>query len=70
MEKTKLKTSPLSLRKETLRRLQDSELRGVAGVARVRIPIGFAEDTTPIGSYDDLPRRSEHRPRVYFDSGR
>jgi hypothetical protein len=48
-------TSPLALRKETLRRLDDLELQGVAGAARVRIPVGFAEDTIPIYSYEDLP---------------
>jgi hypothetical protein len=52
--KTK-KTSALALRKETLWRLEDSKLQGVAGAARLWPPIGFADDTTPIYSYEDLP---------------
>ena len=48
--KTKQKL-PLTLRTETLRRLEGSQLQGVAGGARIRIPVGFADDTTPI--YDD-----------------
>ena len=55
MEKKTRKTSLLALRKETLRQLEDSVLQGVAGGARVRIPIGLAEDTTPIYSFEDLP---------------
>jgi hypothetical protein len=53
--KAKQKTSSLALRKETLRRLKDSELRRVAGGSRIRIPIGYAEDTTPLYSYEDQP---------------
>jgi hypothetical protein len=37
----------LRLGKETLRRL-DSPLRAVAGGGRLRVPGGFAADTTPI----------------------
>jgi hypothetical protein len=48
-------TSPLALRKETLRRLDDSQLQGVAGAGRIRVPVGFAEDTTPIYDYVDEP---------------
>jgi hypothetical protein len=52
MEKKQLKTiqmaSVLALRKETLRRLADRELRGVAGGGRLRVPGGFYDDTTPI----------------------
>jgi len=53
MEKKQLnqKPSPLTLRKETLRRLADSVLLVAAG-ARGRIPVGFADDTTPI--YSDV----------------
>ena len=47
----KQKTASLRLQAETLRRLDDSELPGVAGGARIRIPVGYADDTTPI--YDD-----------------
>lgn len=43
------RTSSLALRRETLRRLADSELQGVAGEGgRLRVPGGFADDTTPI----------------------
>jgi len=39
----------LALRKETLRRLGTSDLQEVAGGAsRIRIPIGYGDDTTPI----------------------
>lgn len=52
MEKKQAKkTSTLSLRTETLRRLDDARLPGVAGGGRIRIPVGFEDDTTPI--YDD-----------------
>ena len=48
----KQKTASLRLRTETLRRLDDVALLGlVGGGGRLRIPIGFANDTTPI--YDD-----------------
>jgi hypothetical protein len=49
--KTKKKTSSLALRKETLRWLGTSELQGVAGAAKIWVPIGFGDDTTPIYSY-------------------
>jgi hypothetical protein len=52
--KTKQNTGALVLRKEILRRLEESELQGVAGAARVWRP-GYAEDTTPIYIYDDQP---------------
>ena len=48
-------TSPFSLRKETLRRLVDSELQRVAGGARAYKPVGFADDTTPIYSEVEEP---------------
>ena len=52
MEKKQLKanqkTSLLALHKETLRQLKKSELQQVAGGTRIRIPIGFGADTTPI----------------------
>lgn len=47
----KQKTASLRLRTEPLHRLKHSELLGVVGGSRVRIPLGFAADTTPI--YDD-----------------
>ncbi|MFL6260014.1 MAG: hypothetical protein ACJ76Y_09905 [Thermoanaerobaculia bacterium] len=58
MEKNQLKTkksSRFAFHKETLRRLEDSELQGVAGAARTYKPVGFAEDTTPIYDYVDEP---------------
>jgi hypothetical protein len=57
MEKRQLKTKPSTrsrtLCTETLRRLESSEFQGVAGGGRIRIPVGFAEDTTPIYSHED-----------------
>jgi hypothetical protein len=58
MEKKRLKpkkTSGLTVHKETLRQLEAPELRGVAGAARIHIPIGFADDTTPIYDSEELP---------------
>jgi hypothetical protein len=45
--------NPLPLHREDLRVLAGSELRGAVGGSRVRIPVGFAGDTTPL--YDDAP---------------
>jgi hypothetical protein len=42
------KTTPLSLRRETLRRLDDGQLQGVAGGGRLRVPVGFADNTEPV----------------------
>jgi len=55
MEKKQQKASPLALHKETLRRLEDSELRGAVGEARGWKPVGFDDDTTPIYSYEEVP---------------
>ena len=58
MEKKQPKTkqaSPLVLRKETLRRLEDSELREAAGGARAWKPLGFGDDTAPIYSEVEEP---------------
>jgi len=52
---TKQKTSALALRKETLRQLKKSELQRVAGGTRIRIPIGFDGDTTPIFGEMEAP---------------
>jgi hypothetical protein len=52
---TRKQSSPLALHKETLRRLADSELRGAAGGARIRVPVGFDDDTEPIFVYEDEP---------------
>jgi hypothetical protein len=55
MEKKTSKASQkttLGLRKETLRQLDDSQMQAVAGALRIRIPVGFAPDTTPI--YEDV----------------
>jgi hypothetical protein len=46
-------TGSLVLRRETLRRLDASDLERVAGGGRIRIPIGWADDTTPIYSWVD-----------------
>ena len=46
------KASFLALHKETLRLLGTSDLRDVAGGARIHIPIGYADDTTPIYADD------------------
>ncbi len=45
------KATSLTLRTETLRQLDDSHLKEVAGGGRLRVPVGFADDTTPL--YDD-----------------
>ena len=42
------KTASLGLKRETLRRLDDSQMQAVAGGGRLRVPIGYADDTTPI----------------------
>ena len=53
MEKKQAKkASTLTLRTETLRRLDDAHLPRVAGGARLRVPGGFADDTSPL-YYDD-----------------
>jgi len=54
-KKTKQKVTLLALRKETLRRLEDSELRGAVGAARMWKPVGFDDDTTPIYSEVEEP---------------
>jgi hypothetical protein len=59
MKKAK-KARSLTLHKETLRRLGSSELQGVAGMGRIRIPVGYAADTTPV--YDDLDTTSDTCP--------
>jgi hypothetical protein len=50
-KQTQQQTPTLSLRRETLRRLDDESLQGAAGGGRLRVPVGFADDTTPL--YDD-----------------
>ncbi|MFL6234432.1 MAG: hypothetical protein ACJ76N_14970 [Thermoanaerobaculia bacterium] len=58
MKKNELKTKHTSLPalcKETLRQLDNSELQGVAGAGRIRVPVGFNEDTTPVYDYVDEP---------------
>ena len=47
----KQKMASRRLRAEPFRRLDDSALQAVNGGARVTVPTGFADDTTPI--YDD-----------------
>jgi hypothetical protein len=53
MQKKQKKTGALALHRETLRLLGSSELQGVAGGARIHIPVGYADDTTPVYSYVD-----------------
>ena len=57
MKKKELKTkqTSLALRKETLGRLENSELRGAVGAVRMWRPVGFAGDTTPIYDWVDEP---------------
>jgi hypothetical protein len=45
------KSTSLRLQTETLRRLDDARLQGAAGGGRLRVPVGYADNTTPI--YDD-----------------
>jgi hypothetical protein len=45
------KTNALVLHRETLRQLESSKLQAVAGGGRLRVPVGYADDTTPL--YDD-----------------
>jgi len=54
-QKSKPTTSPLSLRKETLRQLKKSELQQAPGGTRIRIPISLADDTSPIYGYEEAP---------------
>jgi hypothetical protein len=42
----------LTLKTETLRQLDDSQLKGAAGGGRLRVPVGLRDDTTPI--YDEV----------------
>jgi hypothetical protein len=43
----------LTLRKETLRRLDSSDLQKAAGAVRIWKPVGFADDTTPIYDWSE-----------------
>jgi hypothetical protein len=54
-EKKQGNTNRLTLRKETLRLLEGSELRAAIGGARIHIPIGYADDTTPFYNWVDVP---------------
>jgi hypothetical protein len=53
MKKTRQRTMRPALRKETLRHFQTQEMSAVAGGARIWRPVGYAEDTTPIGEWVD-----------------
>jgi hypothetical protein len=53
MKKTRPRTMRPALRKETLRHLQAPEMSAVAGGARIWRPLGYAEDTTPVGEWVD-----------------
>jgi len=46
--------SPLTLRRETLRRLDSSELQKAAGAVRIWKPLGFADDTTPVYGWSEI----------------
>lgn len=45
----------LVLRKESIRQLDSSRLRDVAGGVRIWKPVGFADDTTPVYGWEDEP---------------
>ena len=49
----KQKTTSLALRKETLRRLDNSQLQEAVGGVRMWRPLGYADDTTPIYGWVD-----------------
>jgi hypothetical protein len=49
----KQKSKALVLRKESLRQLDSPRLQDAAGGVRIRIPIGLADDTTPIYGWED-----------------
>jgi hypothetical protein len=53
MRKQQKEKVPLSLRKETLRQLDETRLEAVWGGGRLRVPVGYADNTDPI--YDDAP---------------
>jgi hypothetical protein len=53
MEKKLQKSKALVLRKESIRQLESSGLKDVAGGGRLRVPIGRMEDTTPIYEWVD-----------------
>jgi hypothetical protein len=47
------RTKPLVLRMETLQSLDGSGLRAAAGGVRIWRPLGIAENTDPLYSWDD-----------------
>jgi hypothetical protein len=47
------KTRALLVRKERIRQLESSGLKGVAGGVRAWVPLGLAPDTTPIYEWVD-----------------
>ena len=51
LSKASQKKTSLRLQTETLHPLDDRRLQGAAGGGRIRIPVGYADNTTPI--YDD-----------------
>ena len=47
--KAQQKTASLGLKRETLHRLDDSQMKAVvAGGSRIRTPVGYDDDTAPI----------------------
>jgi hypothetical protein len=53
MKTTCQRTIRPTLRKETLRHLQTPEMSAVVGGARIWRPLGYADDTTPVGEWVD-----------------
>jgi hypothetical protein len=45
--------SAIALHRETLRQLGTSELQGIRAGGRLRVPVGYADDTSPVYSYVD-----------------
>jgi hypothetical protein len=50
--RTRQPTTPLTIRTETLRRLDNSQLQGVTGGFKIRTPVGYDDNTNPL--YDDV----------------
>jgi hypothetical protein len=46
--------TPLALRRETLRRLDSSDLQKASGAVRIWKPVGFADDTSPIYGWSEI----------------
>jgi hypothetical protein len=55
MQKKQQDTNSLTLRKEPLRLIEGSKLRTALGGSRIRIPVGYADDGSPIYDWIDAP---------------